>query len=120
MTSTMLQHAPARAGRVGESWLDRALLGGLAGVFLVNAIVAVLQPSDFTGLVGRSLLGRWLPVFAGDWMAWAIGINDGLLGLCLVAAIWARRARPFVLAWAGLWLLAVTVIKVTSLQALGG
>ena len=120
MTTTMLQHAPSGRLRGGESWLDRALLGGLAGVFLVNAIVAVLQPSDFTGLVGRSLLGRWVPVLAGDWMAWVIGINDGLLGLCLVATIWARWARPLVLAWTGLWLLAVTVIKLSSLHAFGG
>ena len=76
----------------------------------MNAIVAALQPSDFTGLAERSLLGRVLPVFAGDWMAWAIGINDCVLGLGLVAAMWSRRTRPVVLAWAGVWLLAVTII----------
>ena len=97
-----------------------ALLAGLAGVFLVNAIVAALQPSDFTGLVERSLLGRLLPVFTGDWMAWAIGINDCALGLGLVAAMWSRRPRPVILAWAGVWLLAVTIIKMTSLHTLGG
>ena len=40
----------------------RRLLGGLAGVFLVNALVAVLQPGDFTHLVGRSAMGRMFPV----------------------------------------------------------
>ena len=122
MTSTMRQRAetPIARPNVDRRLFDAALLVGLAGVFLVNAIVAALQPSDFTGLVDRSLLGRLLPVFTGDWMAWAIGVNDGVLGLCLVAAIWSRRARPVVLAWAGVWLLAVTVIKVTSLHALGG
>ena len=54
--------------RVDGRWLEWALLGGLAGVFLVNALVAVLQPTDFTGLVGRSLLGRWFPALAGDWL----------------------------------------------------
>ena len=54
-------------------------------------------------------------------MAWAIGINDALLGLCLVAGLWSLPGpRGYVLAWAGLWLLAVTVVKVTSLEALGG
>ena len=109
-----------RRPRIDGRTLECALLAGLAGVFLVNALVAVLQPSDFTGLVERSLLGRWLPVVTGDWMAWLIGVNDLLLGLCLVAAAWVRRLRPSVLAWAGLWLLVVTVIKVTSLHALGG
>ena len=118
MTSA-LPHATRRAERFQwhASWV---LLGGLAGVFLVNAIVAVVQPSDFTGLVERSLLGRWLPVVTGDWLAWVIAVNDGLLGICLVAAIWSHRPRRLLLAWAGLWLLVVTIIKVTSLHAFGG
>jgi len=120
VTATTPQHTAAPVRRVERRSFECALLGGLAGVFLVNALVAVLQPSDFTGLVGRSLLGRWFPVVTGDWMAWTIGLNDLVLGLGLVAATRSRRARPLVLAWAGVWLLAVTVIKVTSLHAFGG
>ena len=93
---------------------------GLAGVFLVNALVAVLQPSDFSGLVDRSLLGRWFPALTGSWTVWAIAVNDLSLGLGLVAVTWSRRVRPYVLAWAGIWLLMVTIIKVTSLHAFGG
>ena len=122
--TAMTQHAPARTGLArqlfGGRFLEGALLAGMAGVFLVNALVAALQPSDFTGLVGRSLFGRWFPAVAGDWTAWAIGINDAMVGACLVAAIWFRRRRALVLAWAGVWLLAVTLIKVTSLKVLGG
>jgi hypothetical protein len=121
MTSMITEVAqPVRRPRLHAPTLEGILLAGLAGVFLVNAVVAVLQPADFTGLVERSLLGRWFPVMAGRWMAWAIGLNDLLLGLSLVAATWARRGRPAVLAWAGVWLLAVTLIKVTSLHAFGG
>jgi hypothetical protein len=122
MTSTTGQQAATPIARlqVDRRLFDAALLAGLAGVFLVNAIVAALQPSDFTGLVERSLLGRVLPVFAGDWMVWAIGINDGALALGLVTAMRSHRARPVVLAWAGVWLLAVTIIKMTSLDAFGG
>lgn len=122
MTTTMPQHAaaPARRLELDGRTFEGALLGGLAGVFLVNALVARLQPSDFTGLVERSLLGRWFPLLTGQWMVWAIGVNDALLGLCLVAATWSRRVRPLVLAWAAVWLFAVTVIKVTSLHAFGG
>jgi hypothetical protein len=122
--TAMMERAPARTGPArrlfGGRWLEGALLAGMAGVFLVNAVVAALQPSDFTGLVGRSLFGRWFPAVASDWTAWAIGINDGLLGLCLVVAIWSRRLRAHILAWAGVWLLAVTIIKLTALKAPGG
>jgi hypothetical protein len=122
MTSA-LPHGAAeqvRRFRLDERTLEVALLAGLAGVFLVNALVAALQPSDFTGLVDRSLFGRWVPAMTGQWLAWAIGLNDLSLGLCLIAASKSRRVRPLILAWAGMWLLAVTVIKVTSLHAFGG
>ena len=92
---------------------------GLTGVFLVNALVAVLQPSDFTSIVERSLLGRWFPMMTGGWMAWMIGINDLLIGLSLVASIRVPRASP-IARWAGVWLLVVTLIKLTSLHVLGG
>ncbi len=116
-----LAAGPVRRSHIDGRILEAALLAGLAGVFLVNALVAILQPSDFTGLVDRSLLGRWFPAaFAGSWVVWAIAINDLSLGLGLVAAARSRRARPYVLAWAGIWLFVVTVIKVTSLHAFGG
>ena len=120
MTSLSLQYGAASLRRLSRRSLDWALLAGLAGVFLVNSLVAVLQPADFTGLVERSLLGRWFPVMGGDWMAWVIGLNDLVLGVGLAVATKSHRARPPVLAWASAWLLAVTVIKVTSLQAFGG
>ena len=122
MTTAVEQRAlgPGRRVRPHEQWFEGALLVGLAGVFLVNALVAVMQPSDFTRLVDHSLLGRWFPAFSGAWTPWMIGINDLFLGLSLVAAIRSPRVRPLVLAWAGFWLLLVTVIKVTSLHAFGG
>jgi hypothetical protein len=106
--------------QVDARWSNAALLGGLAGVFLVNALVAVLQPPDVTGIVERSVLGRWFPIMRAGWLAWLIAINDLLVGLCLVASIRSPRARPTVLAWAGVWLLAVSLVKLTSLRALGG
>ena len=112
--------SPVRTRRLDTRWLDAVLLGGLAGVFLVNALVAVLQPEDFTNLVERSAMGRMFPVMSGTWMAALIGLNDLLLGLGLGLAVRISRIRAAVLAWAGAWLLAVTVIKVTSLHVLGG
>ena len=99
-----------------ERWFEVALLGGLAGVFIVNALVAWLQPSDFVDLVERSMLSDLAPFDIGRWLAWAIGLNDLVLGVLLVRAIRHRSIRPLVLAWSGVWLLAVTVVKVTSLD----
>ena len=101
-----------------ERWFEIALLGGLAGVFIVNALVAWLQPSDFVDLVQRSTLSVLAPFEIGRWLAWAIGLNDIVLGVLLVRAIRHRSMRPLVLAWSGVWLLAVTVVKVTSLDVL--
>lgn len=112
--------SPVRTRRLDTRRLDAVLLGGLAGVFLVNALVAVLQPEDFTNLVGHSVMGRMFPVMTGTWMAALIGVNDLLLGLCLGLAVRVHTIRAVALAWAGSWLLAVTVIKVTSLHVVGG
>jgi hypothetical protein len=104
--------------RNNERWFEVALLGGLAGVFLVNALVAWLQPSDFVDLVKRSTLADLAPFDTGRWLVWVIGLNDLALGVLLVIAIRRRSIRPPVLAWSGVWLLAVTVVKVTSLDVL--
>jgi hypothetical protein len=92
----------------------------LAGVFMVNAIVAVLEPSEFRGLLERSLVGRVISTMSDQWVAWVIAVHDLTIGLSLLATMWFGRARPFVLAWAGAWLLAVGVVKLTALEALGG
>ena len=120
--SSTSQKRPRTLGRMQADarWPNAVLLGGLTGVFLVNALVAVLQPSDLTSIVEDSVLGRWFPMMTGDWLAWVIGINDLLVGLCLIASIRSPRARPIVLAWAGGWLLAVTLMKLTSLRVVGG
>jgi hypothetical protein len=99
---------------------ELALLAGLAGVFIVNALVAYLQPSDFVNLVASSVLSDHLPVEPGRWLAWAICVNDLALGVLLVVSIRLRTWKPAMLAWAGLWLLAVTIIKVTSLDVVTG
>ena len=99
-----------------EEWFDVALHVGLAGVFIVNALIAWLQPDDFVDLVRHSALAGLFPIEPGRWLAWAICLNDVLLGLLLVATIRRGRNRAVVLAWSGVWLLSVTVIKMTSLE----
>jgi hypothetical protein len=100
--------------------LELLLIAGLAGVFVVNAVVAVVEPSDFTGLVDRSLVGRAIPTMGDRWVAWVIAVHDMTIGVLLLATMWIVRARPFVLAWAGAWLLVVALVKLTALEAFGG
>jgi surface antigen len=99
---------------------ELVLIAGLAGVFIVNSIVAAVDPSDVRALVERSLVGRVIPAMHGRWIAWAVAANDVTIGAVLLATTWKPRARPFVLAWAGAWLFAVALVKLTSLEALGG
>ena len=97
--------------------LEVLFLGGLAGVFLVNAVVAVVQPSDFTSLVDKSLLARSLGFSGARWIAPVICVNDAIVGVGVLAAIWARHSvRNVILAWAGLWFFVITAVKVTALD----
>ena len=112
----MLRPAPAPARlRRHEHLFEVAFLLGLAGVFLINAVVAVVQPEDFTSLVADSSLGRRLGLDDAGWLAPAIGINDLALGVASLGAIFYRRIRPALLAWSGGWLLSVAVVKMTAL-----
>lgn len=121
MSGTMTTTTPVETGVRGDvRTFELALLAGLAGVFIVNALVAYLQPDDFMDLVRSSALSDRFPVTPGRWLAWAICVNDLALGLLLVASIWFRRWKSLMLAWSGVWLLAVTVIKLTSLDAFVG
>ena len=122
MVSTGGQSAtqPARPLAPKVQPLELLLIVGLAGVFMVNAIVASLEPSDFTGLLERSLVGRVIPTMSDQWVAWVIAVHDLTVGVSLLATMWIPHARPFALAWAGAWLLAVALVKLTALEAFGG
>ena len=108
-------------GAVAERhWLELIFFLGLAGVFLANALVGRLEPSGFTKLAQESRVGAWLQLGKASWLVPLICVNDLLVGVGLLVAIWSRGAlRRLVLAWAGLWLLAVTVLKLTALGVPG-
>jgi hypothetical protein len=111
---------PTRRVALGVPPLELVLIAGLAGVFIVNAIVAAVEPSDVRGLLERSVVGRVIPAMHGRWVAWMVAGNDAMIGGALLSTIWKPRARSLVLAWAGAWLLAVALVKLTSLEASGG
>ena len=109
--------APPRPQPLHHRWLEVLFVVGLAGVFLVNAAVAVVSPSDFTDLIDKSSLAGTLHLAGSTWIAGAIFVHDVLIGLAVLATIWIPRRgiRLAILAWAGLWLLVVAVVKLTAL-----
>jgi hypothetical protein len=101
------------AWRVNGRLLEIVFLLGLGGVFLANALVAIVEPEGFRELVAASPVGGLI----GDaaWVAPVIAANDLLTGTAVIAAHRVPRARSGVLAWAGVWLLVVTVMKLTTI-----
>jgi hypothetical protein len=82
---------------------------GFGGVFLTNAAIALLDPGGFVELMRSSFLGSFVTDFTP--LVWLIAANDLMLGILLVWDRWKRYVR----AWAGAWLFAVTLIKVSEL-----
>jgi hypothetical protein len=83
---------------------------GLAVLFAANALVAWVDPDDFTSLVEDSGVGRLID---SQIVLWGIRVNDLLAALAVVFA-WNRFPR-LVPAWIGLYLLGVGVIKVAAM-----
>ena len=78
-------------------WLEVVFLLGLAGVFLSNAVVAWLQPASFVKLAQDSRIGAWLGLGDVPWLAPVICVNDLVVGIGVLAAIWwARLPRRIV------------------------
>jgi len=109
--------APPRPQPLHHRWLEVLFVVGLAGVFLVNAAVAVVSPSDFTDLLDKSSLAGTLHLAGSTWIAGAIFVHDVLIGLAILATLFIPRRglRLAILAWAGLWLFVVAVVKITAL-----
>lgn len=99
--------------RIDAKLLDLVFLVGLGGVFLANAAVAVIEPRAFTTLVAGSPLGRLIG--GATWIAPIIAVNDVLIGSAVIAAHRFQRLRLPVLAWAGAWLMIVTLLKATTM-----
>ena len=84
---------------------------GFASIFLVNAIVAVVTPGDFTKLITGNIIGQYFPEVVISPMGWFIAFNDLILGILILLNKW----KVFVYGWAGIWLLVIAGIKVTNL-----
>ena len=87
-------------------WLWRA---GFASIFLVNSLVAWLEPEDFINLLEANFIGKHLSYI--DWMVKLAAVNDLALGLAIVVGKWRR----LVYVWAALWLLLVAGLKLSNM-----
>jgi hypothetical protein len=89
--------------------LDWAFTLGFSSVFIINSLTAILQPASFLKLIQHNFVSEAI----GHYQIWihAIAVNDMILGLLILS----RFKKPYVYAWAGVWLAAVTFFKVTSL-----
>ena len=108
--TTAVQRESSRRASVAAVDATLVLRLGLAVLFAANALVAWVDPDDFTSLVEDSGVGRLIdsPV-----VLWGIRVNDLVAALAVLFA-WNRFPR-LVPAWIGLYLLGVGVIKVAAM-----
>ena len=101
-----------RSRRASWAAIDSTLVlrTGLAVLFGANALVAWIDPDEFTALVDESGIGRLIDA---EVVLWGIRVNDFAAALAVLFA-WNRFPR-LVPVWIGLYLLGVGVIKVAAM-----
>ena len=103
LLTTMLQKV------LTDNFLSAVFRGGFASIFLINGIIAWIHPQDFIQLLSSFPIAAMLG-FIPQMIAFT-GLHDIVLGVLILIGVWRR----YVLAWAGLWLSLVTLIKLVSL-----
>ena len=98
--------------RLGAVALDATLIlrVGLAVLFLVNAVIAWVDPAQFTMLVGMAGVDRFIDPQV---ILWMIRVNDLAISVALLFA-W-NRWPSLVQAWVGLYVLGVGLVKAAAL-----
>lgn len=108
--ATVVQRESSRRASLAAIDTTLVLRVGLAVLFAANALVAWIDPAEFTSLVDDSGIGRLID---SQVVLWGIRLNDAAAALAVLFA-WNRFPR-LVPAWIGLYLLGVGVIKVAAL-----
>lgn len=91
-----------------NSWLFRL---GAAAIFVVNGIVGIVQPEDFTGILQVNVVGSQLSAELITSLVWLASINDLALGAALISG---QRQR-LVYSWMVLWLCVIAGTKLMNL-----
>src|SRR5215218_4335386 len=100
--TTAVQRESSRPASLAAIDATLVLRIGLAVLFAANALVAWIDPDDFTSLVEESGMGRLID---SQVVLWGIRLNDFAVALAVLLA-WNRFPR-LVPAWIGLYLLGV-------------
>ena len=108
--TTAVQRESSRRAAVAAIDPTLVLRIGLAVLFAANALVAWVDPDQFTSLVEDSGVGRLID---SQVVLWGIRVNDFVAALAVLFA-WNRFPR-LVPAWIGLYLLSVGVIKFAAM-----
>ena len=108
--TTAVQRESSRRASVAAIDATLVLRLGLAVLFAANAVVAWIDPDDFTSLVEDSGVGRLID---SQVVLWGIRVNDFLAALA-VLFVWNPFPR-LVPAWIGLYLAGVGVIKLAAM-----
>ena len=108
--TTAVQRESSRRAAVAAIDPTLVLRIGLAVLFAANALVAWVDPDQFTSLVEDSGVGRLID---SQVVLWGICVNDFVAALAVLFA-WNRFPR-LVPAWIGLYLLSVGVIKFAAM-----
>jgi hypothetical protein len=108
--TTAIQRESSRRASVAAIDATLVLRIGLAVLFAANALVAWIDPDQFTSLVEDSGVGRLIDPQV---VLWGIRVNDFVAALAVLFA-WNRYPR-LVPAWIGLYLLGVGVIKFAAM-----
>jgi hypothetical protein len=108
--ATAVQHESSRRASLAAIDPTLVLRIGLAVLFAANALVAWIDPDQFTSLVEDSGVARLID---SQVVLWGIRVNDFVAALAVLFA-WNRFPR-LVPAWIGLYLLSVGVIKFAAM-----
>ena len=108
--TTAIQRERSRRAHAAAIDTTLVLRIGLAVLFAANALVAWVDPEDFTSLVEESGVGRFVDPQV---VLWGIRVNDLAAALAVLFA-WNRFPR-LVSGWIGLYLLGVGAIKVAAM-----
>src|SRR5687768_12557608 len=103
--------ADRRIGADALAPTDLALVAGLVTIFLVNAVLAVVEPDAFHRILSSSPLTRWTGIGGRRWGAAMIAVSDGTIASLLVATVCLRRGHRWALGMAGVWLALAAVLK---------
>lgn len=96
-----------------DKLLRGLFVSGLASIFLVNVVNAIVDPDSFIKLLSPNI---FVPTFLPPPVLVGIAsVSDLTTWVLILLASWlpsCKRKKAWIYAWAGLWFLVVTTTKI--------